>query len=218
MISYFPRTTSYSLLLLLLLPISLFPFLTRASIYLTRCQSSSAPTPTPTPQSQKTPPIQSPTARSPLTSTLSTLPPFPHLPRSPIPAPHTPLANIIPVVILRPAPHHRLAERDIDSPTLAACPLAAPLGDTVQPIRLRGAAHQDHVAAAEGQFERFLRKGFRVLTRRNGFVFQEEVSAGTEREGRDGGHGAQEALVVAVVGYAVCAGGVVVYEAEVVGA
>ena len=80
----------------------------------------------------------------------------------------------------------------------------------MQPIRLRGAAHQDHVAAAEGQFERFVR----VLT----FVFQEEVAAGAEREGRDGGRGAEEALVVAVVGYAVCACGVVVYEAEVVGA
>lgn len=49
-------------------------------------------------------------------------------------------------------------------------------------------------------------------------MFQKEVSTGTERERRDGWEGAEEALVVAVVGYAVGAGGVVVYKAEVVGA
>ena len=48
-------------------------------------------------------------------------------------------------------------------------------------------------------------------------MFHEEIAFCAEGEGGDGGVGAEEALVVAVVGYAVRARGVVVYEAEVVG-
>lgn len=47
-------------------------------------------------------------------------------------------------------------------------------------------------------------------------MFHEEITLGAEREGGDGRARAEEALVVAVVGYAVGAGGVVVDEAEVV--
>jgi hypothetical protein len=46
-------------------------------------------------------------------------------------------------------------------------------------------------------------------------VFQEKVTLGAETERCDRGKAPEEALVIAVVGDAVCAGGVVVYEAEV---
>ena len=48
-------------------------------------------------------------------------------------------------------------------------------------------------------------------------MLHEEIAFCAEREGGDGWGGTEEALVVAVVGDAVGAGGVVVYEAEVVG-
>lgn len=47
-------------------------------------------------------------------------------------------------------------------------------------------------------------------------MFHEKVSLGAQREGRDGWIGSQEALVIAVIRDAVCAGRVVIDQAEII--
>ena len=48
-------------------------------------------------------------------------------------------------------------------------------------------------------------------------MFHTKIARGAEGEGGDGGVGTKKAFVVAVIGDAVCAVGVVVYKTEVVG-
>lgn len=81
--------------------------------------------------------------------------PLDHFLPPPIPPIHRPLADVVPVVILRAAFDDRLPERDVDPPP--PCLGALALRDAVQPMRLRAASHEDHVAAVERDLERFIR-------------------------------------------------------------
>lgn len=81
----------------------------------------------------------------------------------------------------------------------------------MQPVRLRRPPHQDHVSTAQRQLQRLRHR----LVCRKRFVLHEEITLCTEREGCDTGIFTEEAFVVAVIGDAVRACGVVVDQAEI---
>ena len=76
---------------------------------------------------------------------LPRLHPFLHLTFGSIPFPHTSVTHVILIVILRRILLHSLSKRDIDPSPFA--PLAFPLRNAMQPIRLGPAPHQHHISA-----------------------------------------------------------------------
>jgi hypothetical protein len=146
--------------------------------------------------------------------------PYLHLSIQGIPPVNRACAYIIVVVVFRTALDQRLPESDVDSSSIFGI-FACALGYRVQPVGLCPSAHQNHVTAPQWQFQglclsllargRQLRR--RVLRRR--LMFHVEISTSAQRETRYRWKRAQEPLVVAVIGDAVAAAGVIVHEAEV---
>lgn len=90
----------------------------------------------------------------------------------------------------------------------------------MQPIGLGLAPHEDHIATRQRQLQRRCgreRRRWILDTGWDWLGLHQEIALRSEGEGCDGGVGTQEALVVAVVGYTIRAGRVVVHETEVVG-
>ena len=77
----------------------------------------------------------------------TTIFPFFHFLRPFIPSPHSSVTNVVAIIILGPPLYQRFPERNIYSSLL--CTLSTPLRYTVQPIRLRCAAHKHHIATAQ---------------------------------------------------------------------
>jgi hypothetical protein len=150
-----------------------------------------------------------------------------HLPPRLIPLPNTPRPNIIPIIILRPADRHIPSKCDVNPPATA---ISGALRDRVEPVGLRRSAHEDECARTKGEFE-WCRGGFRDPFRKRGilllrsmrlpvfarrFVLEQEIAHAEEAKARDRGLLFEKVLVVAVVGYGVRPGGVVVDEGIVV--
>lgn len=86
----------------------------------------------------------------------------------------------------------------------------------MQPVRLRLPAHQQHIAACQRQFHHTgAQRRWLAMARLERLVLHAEIPLCPEGETGNGGQGTKETLIVAVVGDAVGARGVVVHEAEV---
>lgn len=136
------------------------------------------------------------------------IPPNPSLPHIPLlhhlppfPPKHRARPHIIRQIILRRILHHSLPERDIDPPLRLGA-----LRDTVLPLVLRLAAHDDHIPIVQVE----LLDGEAVSLVLG--MAEEEVARGAEGDGGYAGVGAEEALRVGMVGYRVGSGGIVVDE------
>jgi hypothetical protein len=138
-----------------------------------------------------------------------------HLLRFRIPLMHSSSANVILVVILRTALDHGFPKGNVD-PSLARLRSCA-LWYTVEPVRLRLAAHQDHISWAQWQFDALWLLRHDAFLGWDGLVFHEEVALRTETERRDRRVGTKEPFIVRVVRYAIFAVGVVVYKTKVEG-
>ena len=128
--------------------------------------------------------------------------------------------DVIIVIVFAPVLDHGPSERYVDPATVFLI-LACALGYRVEPVGLCLASHENHVAAAKWELQRFRAcyccRVFCAMTvlRWSWLVLQDKIPSGTKREGGNGWIWAQETFVVAVECYAVGPRGVVVDEAEV---